>query len=306
MVKILKQNKNYLNKNIVNAFDVLSVQGHYKLIGSNSIRNLIYTNDYDLNESLKNHSGNNIYENLYKHFLNIFEKCLSNDNYYILDFKCGKNNKQEALRWNLSDMKKGFKISQNNKYIFTDCLKMDATIKIDLCYIMDGIFIEITNNYFLHSINDRNDLENKKQNKNQTIITKLNEEIKELSQNDDYFKMLKRLFSLEMIEGRVDDELLNFLNSDYGRFYKTIASLELCLRMVEQEFKPVKMNLILNNLEQIKQFTSYITEFNIDNILNEINNIIQGKTFLQLGKLIIQCKNMLNNLIKTYAEEFLN
>lgn len=304
MVKLLIQDKNYINKNIVNAFDVLSVQGHYKLIGSQSIRNFLYSNDYDLNESL--HLSGNVYDQLYKHFLNIFEKCLCTENYYILDFKCGKDNNDDAIRWNSNDMKTGFKIIQNKKYLFTDCLKMDATIKIDLCIVLDGSFQEITNNYFLHSSSDADNIETKKSNKKQEVINKLNTDIKELIDNDEYFKALKRLFSMERIQGNEDEELLNFLNSDYGRFYKTINDLELCLRMINQEFKPIKVNLITNNLEQIKQFSSHITEFDVNNILNEINNIIKNKTFNQLEKLINQCKNLLNSIIKNYADDLLN
>ncbi len=37
---------------------------------------------------------------------------------------CGEDNKKEALRWGINEMRKGFKTVRNKKYLFTDCLKM--------------------------------------------------------------------------------------------------------------------------------------------------------------------------------------
>ena len=94
MVKVEKQDIRNINSEIVDhAFNILSVQGSYKLVGSRAIKNLIYANDYDLNENV-HVKGKSNYEKLYYHFLDILEKCKKTENYYILDFKCGEINKE--------------------------------------------------------------------------------------------------------------------------------------------------------------------------------------------------------------------
>ena len=147
----------------------------------------------------------------------------------------------------------------------SECLKQDAIIKLDLCYILDNEFIDITNNYFINKSSIKN---------NSTLV-----------KDHNYFKALKRLFSLEEIKHDVDKDLLDFLNSDYGRFYKCIHDLELVFIMYEQTFKPLKKNLLTDNLQRIKMMMNKITAFNVDNILDEINLICESKKFDELKKI---------------------
>lgn len=297
---IKRQNEIYLNKNISDAFHVLSVSGSYKLIGSSKIRNFLYSNDYDLNELLQVKDTSIVTKHLVKEFQKVFDKAHAHTNYYILDFKCGADDQNEPLRWSYQDIKQAYKTVRKKKYYLGDCLLMsDQVTKLDLCLVVNGVFTEITNNYFIHT--DKNKLPLSKA----LHIKPLQENIDKLFKEKQFFKCLKRAFSLEVIEGNIDTDLLNFLNSDFGTLYKTIHELHLVLKMNQQHFKYINKATILNNLEVIKAFTSHITKFDVDTILDSINLIIKNFTDQKLEQLISYSENYLNELTKPHMKKYL-
>lgn len=108
------------------------------------------------------------------------------------------------------------------------------------------------------------------------MVESINDDIKDLHIEGKYFKILKRLFTLSILEKHVDKEMIKLLNSDYGQFYKFINCLNLVLIMMDQKFKPVSKELIKSNLEYFKQFGSTIIMdgVNLDRVLNLLNKII--------------------------------
>ncbi|RZK78889.1 MAG: hypothetical protein EOO85_05125 [Pedobacter sp.] len=78
---------------------------------------------------------------------------------------------------------------------------------------------------------------------------------------ENYFKVIKRFFSLALIKDSMDKNILHLLNSDYGMFYKFIHYVGLVVLMLEQTFKPIPMDLVTTNLEFIKQFANHIANF---------------------------------------------
>jgi hypothetical protein len=127
----------------------ISISSEFEIIGSSHYKNFLYSNDYDLNEYYKAKETPHVLNKLYNKFLEIFEEVQKNPNQYITDFKCGKIG-EEPIRWNYENLKKGFQKINNKKYVFTDCLLMDSTIKLDEVVFINGLASEIiTNNYFL-------------------------------------------------------------------------------------------------------------------------------------------------------------
>lgn len=307
-IKLVKRDEKYINSKTVKAYHLLIVKGGYHLIGSKSIRNLIYSNDYDLNESFNIENKEAIFNRLYHHFLEIFDKCYKQENLYILDFKCGETNKGKPLRWSYDDMKKGYKTINKTKYVFTDCLKQTSSIiKIDLCFILDNEPLDITNNYFIHIVNNKSEL-GKTQKLNLTDnINSLQNDINELLKEHKYFKALKRQFAIEVLNNKINPKLVEFLNSDYGRFYKTIHDLAYLRELYDNNFKPVNKVLILDNLERIKEFTSYITLFDVNPMLDKLNYIISHNSNLdnQLVHLIVHCEKLLNDVLKGKIKQFM-
>jgi hypothetical protein len=133
------------------------------------------------------------------------------------------------------------------------------------------------------------------------VTDTLRSEIKELEKKGEYFKALKRYFSLGIVESNIDEDILNLLNSDYGRMYKFVNFLKLVVEMIEQDFKPVSIAIIRNNLEYIKQFASHIVLMKVEPYLHSLNKIIITDNIKKmksgLNKLVEDCSNSLNEAI---------
>lgn len=303
-ITLKEQNESFLNSKLTNVFHFLELSGsHTFLIGSSKYRNIIYSNDYDLNENLKITDTKQILSKLYHEFLSIFDKAYNNSEYYILDFKCGYEDKtDEPIRWSYNDMKRGYKVLKR-KYTFEECLIMtNNTIKLDMCVIIDGLFTDLNILYTVHikTTNNKNIQIEKNETKDKYIET-FNLDIEKYLKERNYFKVLKRYWSLSIINKHLDKNVLNLFNSDYGRLYKLINTLEFIILMLEQKFKPISMDIIINNLESAKQFGSYITMFNIDPELNEINLILKytkNKMIKSLDILTEKLTNLLNEKVK--------
>ncbi len=298
-MSLQKQNLKYLNDNLTKSFNVLSVSGSYKLIGSSNIRNILYNSDYDINEEIK--INDDKYQSLYQHFLRIFHECHSNPTYYILDFKNGNTINDEPIRWTYPDMQKGYIIDNNTKYTFVDCLKQEPNIiKIDLCVIVNNQFTDVTNNYFFHSCDTEEELKKMKKAQKKDYMKGLQNDIDSYINENKYMKAIKRKFALERIKGKLDNDLLTFLNSDYGMLYKAIHDLELVLLMLQQTFKPLPNKYIFDNLQVIKQNLSHITTFNIDKFLDELVDMCKNEIKLEshLETLIDELSKFLNNQVK--------
>ena len=132
----------------------------------------------------------------------------------------------------------------------------------------------------------------------------MKEEVQELIHEHKYFKAIKRLFSIERLENKIDEDLLTFLNSDFGRFYKGIHDLEMVYFMSTQTFKKLKPSLLLINLESIKMFLSNITQFDVDHVIDQIIDIIKTKRFDKLPSLVDRCKITLNNKVESKYSQF--
>src|SRR4051794_29864464 len=105
-----------------------------------------------------------------------------------------------------------------------------------------------------------------------------------------------------MLSNDTHTQSTNNKSSDYGIFYKFINFLKLVYDMVDQTFRLIPMTLIKSNLEFIKQFTSHVTKFDVDQFLNKINDIVKipnkNKFESELDQLINETELYLNKLIK--------
>ena len=149
-------------------------------------------------------------------------------------------------------------------------------IKLDIVYLLNGSFIEITEVYFLKIGNHTNYNENEL---NSEEITKnLQNELKELIDEKQYFKALKRIFSILLIDEKnntLQNKLINFFNSENGILYKANADLKILINVIENNFKKPNINDIKNNLQVIKQNLSIQTEThkNCSKIIDDICKI---------------------------------
>ena len=96
MSSLTKKSIEMINTNIVKPITAFSIQGRYKIIGSNAYRNLRYANDYDIETDIK---GDNLdyLDKLTKHFKEQFIKAKASKNIIITDFKCGFDKRFEYI-----------------------------------------------------------------------------------------------------------------------------------------------------------------------------------------------------------------
>ena len=297
-----EQDTQYIDSNISNVFHFLELRGsHNFLIGSNSIRNMLYSNDYDLNADIGITDSVSVLHSIYEEFLGIFKKARASSDYYILDFKCGMY-EGEPIRWSYQDMVRG-SVKRGVKAItFEECLLMDDNIiKLDLCYIYNDVFTDINCLYNLYIIKNKEELKREKAKAEKTVGKSLREEITELEKNKEYFKALKRYFSLGIVEGKIDEDVLELLNSSFGIMYKVTSFLKLVIEMIEQDFKPVSIDVVRDNLEYIKQFASHITSIKVDSYLKRLIKVIKmdslKKMKVALEKLVNDMSASLNKAI---------
>jgi len=180
---------------------------------------------------------------------------------------------------------------------------MDATIKIDIVYLLNNIFTDITNNYFI-SINKRKIIPVMKVNQE---IDALKADYIEYKNEKNYFKALKRLFSIEKLENNVNREILTIFNSNIGRLYKGISNLNLIIEMLEKT--NVSMEIIKINIENTKMFISNVVEINVDWVLDDLyslDNVISRKIMVRkLEKIVEDALVELNQYIVKHYKNLL-
>jgi hypothetical protein len=165
----------------------------------------MFNADYDLNEKYKAKDTPTVLNQLYENFKDKFKQAKTNPDYYIIDFKLGEDDEKEPLRWSYTEIMKGYQITKNKKYTFTDCLLQKGVMKIDMIICTNGIFTEVTDNYFLTIGNHKNfDNENKNE-----VMKNLIEDYNELIEDKKYMKALKRLLSITVLEGKPSKKLID-------------------------------------------------------------------------------------------------
>lgn len=186
-----KQNEKYIDSNICHVMHFLELKGHHNfLIGSNKIRNILYANDYDLNSELKINDTVAVLNKVHKEFEHIFDTAHADPSYYIIDFKCGVHN-GEPIRWTYHDIVEGSVTLDKEIITFEEALLIDDnTIKLDMCYVYNGIFTDINCLYNIHIVNNKKDYKKAKDNNTKTIVKQLNEEINDLLKNGEHYKAL--------------------------------------------------------------------------------------------------------------------
>jgi hypothetical protein len=229
------------NNNLTDQFYRLNIGRKMKLIGSSNQRAILYNSDYDL-ESHFEVKGEAVLQKIYEHFKQVFKEAKKDPNIFLTDFKCGEK-KGMPIRWTYSDMMKGKKAGLS----FIDCLKQKSTIKLDEIYLLNGSFVEISDNYYFTGA-----IQNVIPQTRKEIEKSLKEDYLQLVKNKNYYKALKRAYSIKKVP-----KILDYFNSVIGLMNKSRADLDVLLLLNEQKFRTPKLTDINNDLQIIKQDLSY-------------------------------------------------
>jgi hypothetical protein len=283
-MKFIERNIDDFKNTIKNIFDLITIEGKYKVIGSSGLKNVLYNSDYDLaeNDEFKNIQNGQQY--VKKKFEDIFNKADKNKNLFITDFKCGIDSDGEPLRWTKDDIDNGYKTLQNKKKkTFEEALlDTDNTIKIDIIALIDGVFNEFSENlYFKFGLGkDAITNYNPKDITKPKILESIKRDFFEKLEVNKPFKALKRKFAYyKLLDSKKYNEMLstltNYFNSEVGICAKAHADIDTILLVMEKSDK-VKINDVINNLQNIKQQLSYAP--NLESLSETINKICSSKS----------------------------
>ena len=286
------KSKQDFNDKLQDMFNMLSINGKYNIVGSANLKGILYASDIDLNEKAKI-SGKHPFEKVYDIFVNKFKVAKSNPNLYITDFKAGLNDKNESIKWSYNQL-------LEEKQLFIQSIQKKSMIKMDIVFLLNGVYIEITEVYFLQLGNFKTYDDNLG---SKQILKDLKNSYDECIQGGLYFKALKRLSSIQNMQHKNTDTLTSFFNSESGILYKAYSDLQILLTVIKNQFRKPKIDDIKNNLQIIKQNLSVQSETKL-NVSTVINDICKKKKlnemFIYIDKLSIYLAKIFNRDAKAF------
>ena len=188
--------KKLFKKSINDIAMLMSVESKVNMVGSASIKKSIYYSDYDLFEKVEGHSKSSVYA----HFKSLFYHVNKLPKIVITDFKIGDK------RWSYDDIMS----KEKDGMSFDDALNVKGIIKLDIIALINSRFYEITEVYQM-CFNGKCNMDYKKD----EIIKDLVDEYKLKTNEGNYMKALKKMFSIIKIKNINDpklDVLLNYFN----------------------------------------------------------------------------------------------
>jgi hypothetical protein len=272
-----------LNNNLTKEFYKLNIGREVKLIGSSNNRKILYNSDYDLESHFDIKNKNDALIKIYNHFKNIFIEAKKDPNVFIVDFKCGEVD-GEPIRWTYKDIMNGYK----SGYHFIDCLMMKSTIKLDEIYLLNGSFVDITDNYYFNIAGHQNSEKPSRK----EMIKGIKDDYNELISEGNYYKALKRAYLIKPTE-----KLTNYFNSEIGIKNKARADLDVLLVLSEQTFRKPKFIDINNDLQIIKNDLSY-TNVNFSDEIDKATKINNNTKFKMIQKIRDALFNIINQQTK--------
>jgi hypothetical protein len=269
------RNIDSINNSIEDTFAYMRISTKQKLVGSSSGIGNIITNDYDLNELVKEHGNEEmILYKIYKIFRSKFVEIHKTRDRWIVDFKCGEL-LGEPIRWNMHDIK-------NKSVEFMKCILQKSTIKMDIVQFINGKFVEISEVYYFNingKINyheDEFDLP--------YIIHALETDRNELIRDGNIFKALKREYRiLELLDKNKKrrNKLQEIFNGVFGYLYYAISQLKTLIIMKEQSFRRCPIDIYRTVQQTIKDDIGKVINYSY------ANKILDGNaTVTQLEKIV--------------------
>jgi len=292
-------------KSVRNIFNLMTITRKYKVIGSASLKHAKYVSDYDLSELFETNNHTNILHQIYLMFKGKFAEAEADPNLFITDFKCGMDSDGDPLRWDKYDMKKGFKVLKNGEKIaFQDCILMKTTMKLDVIAVIDSVFTEFSDNYYVKIGNDANFFESDIS--KEKILNELKHSFDEyfyVAKN--YMKGLKRCFSYYDLSGKnlnKMETLLNFFNSSAGLLYKQRSEIITILTVLDQNFRTPKIADIRKNIELIADKCNFLRDRTLEKYLAAAYH---SHDFNAIKKNLNEASNELLKVINQLCTEFL-
>lgn len=264
------KDKSEYSKKENKVFAFLSVLGKYEVVGSGSIREVEYADDYDLMEYVDCKRNEDAYNAVLEVFQQKYRQAERAKDIYITDFKCGRY-KGQPIRWNKESIKNGYKWIEDEKKYFIDCLQEESTIKMDVVVYIDGRFTEFSEMYFLtfgrfSTYPKRNIIQSQ-------VIGCIQQDMRKKIECGKYFKAIKRYFSILKLQKTKNTKrfnlILEYLNGEIGEISSYKGDLETLKEVISNEFRLPPMTDIMTALEKIKRGIKTPFKHAIQEIIDE-------------------------------------
>lgn len=294
-------------KGLRQIFNLLTIRGDYQVIGSGAIEEIKYGSDYDLQEFVKEGDYQKSTNHLLEMFRKKFAMAEADPDVFILDFKVGVDDNGDPIRWDKKSIKAGHKNVDGRKVTFQECLLMKSTIKMDITALVDGVFIEFSDNYYL-TLRDFNTF---------TAVAKSHEDILYSLQHEaltkynhgDYWKASKRIFAYMKSKGGYIPQikqLVNFFNTDTGRLSKNRSELDIIALVVENKFRKPKKIDVVRNLRLVEQDLAKLHGYKLTDIHEKINAICKITNVVKMKEPIEELSAYLKAEVNKTTKEFLD
>ena len=221
-----------------------------RVIGSASLRSIQFAGDYDANETVSGTPAK-----VAKGLQGVIRRLRELPNVVIGDIKCG-GTMADPLRWTPAEIIAG----KNGHTSLEEAVAHDAMRKVDTVAFVDGRYVEVSVVYLFakEEISDK------------VLIDELKTEIKDKLSEGNYWKALKRFFSIQRLTNQKKAEAMTpIFNGDLGRLYSVLSDITTLLYMLEN--KKGKTELIqrevdsfrsrLSNIWRLKEFIKKEPEF---------------------------------------------
>ena len=289
--------ENDFNNKTKKVFNLMSINGKYRVIGSANNCDILYNSDFDL----ETHTDDKI-DHIYQKFKQIFKEAKENEAVFITDFKTGSYN-NEAIRWAYDDVMKGYKTLNGHKITFADALQMKDMIKLDMVVFSDGAYIELSDNYYF-KVNGKPLYE-------KITSTKINEDLqnsaKEYFGAGNFYKYLKRVYSLSVMRNNKKNiiALNGYFNSIVGLCWKCASDFEILELLLDCKFRKPNMADIHSSLQVIKQRLSNCREIEPKSFSMVIDKICDIHDLKLVKNQIHKISSYLKKIVNINAENFM-
>lgn len=266
----IKEKEDYTD-DVNEIFSFLSVLGKYSVVGSGSIKEIEYADDYDLLEFVDCERSQDAYDLVLQVFQEKYRKAEKMKDLYITDFKNGLVN-GKPVRWTKETIKDGYQYIDDKKVYFTDMLQKDNNIiKMDIVALTDGLFTEFSENYFITF--GRFSTYNRRNIVGETLINCIKADLRKKIECGKYYKALKRYFSILKLQKtkneRVFRIIINYLNGEIGELSNYKGSLETIKEVIINNFRLPPMEDIIRNLEYIRDGIDTPFRWAVQEIIDE-------------------------------------
>ena len=219
-MRMEKEFPRHYQKSVVDILEAMSLDkgDSMRVIGSASVRNIQFAGDYDANETI--HGSPAQVSNKIKQ---VIKRLKAIPGIAIGDIKMG-GTIDNPIRWTPEEVLKGDKDGTSLK----DAVAADAMRKIDVIGLVDGSrYTELSVVYQYPEEVLGGDL----------FINELKEEVKTKLKDKDYWKGLKRYYSIQRLlnHNKNIERMTPIFNGDLGRLYSVISDIEIIDYLLEHK-----------------------------------------------------------------------